>query len=362
MDELIMAAGRKKAEKQIAQAGVFSMADLELKREYYRTGIPQIDNNLGGIPKSCIGHIASKQGVGKTTFVCEMCISALRFLPENMKVAFCDFEGRLQKSMIFKMLSFYGVSSERFLINAPLDGESGLATIEQWLFDRDDIALVIGDSLKAVITNKSIEKDIHENAAAMGNANLVNKFLEKILNKMPTQETSLLWIDHLKAVASSSMFKTSDTKSGDSIKFYTSWRIDLGKGSAGKISRVVKGVEEIQGHHLNLRVVKTTVSPMAIIQNMPFKFEAGVQVISYIFKDAIDHGLVQKSYQGAVYIRENGDSVLIGKTKGERNKWATLHKDDLLFEIEERLYQINKKIFDTKMNKCFEFEDAEFNF
>lgn len=377
-------AGRKKAEKQIASSKVKTLADLDRPIRYFRTDVFQMNDYFGGVPRNTMIHAGAKEGVGKTTVFAQAGVSALKYIPKEEKIAFVDFEGRLNLRMIRFMCAYYGVDESRFLYTKPTSGQDGLRTMEE-MFQDKSIVMIIADSLKTVISEKAIEKNIGENAPAMAGPKLVNEFLEKHINVYP-EHLTLVWIDHLKATATAgSFYSSNDTKSGASVKFLSSLRIFLGKDAKGKIvdEDKVNGIIETIGHHIYMDVRKTTVCPMVKVKNMVMINGRGISSTAYLFNKAVEYGFVIKKaaitdkkilkemkakkevpHKAGLYYVLSGETkgeIFIGRTKAEKQAWMEEFKTTLLQEINDRVYEEGQIIFRKKMTEGYTYYASEFN-
>jgi len=369
MGVISMAVGRKKAENKIKVSGVKSLSDLTDNVKYLRTGIGELDFNIMGMPYGSIVQIAAKQGVGKTTFVVHIMVSCLRFVPQKKKVLFIDFEGRLNLSMVRKLMKFYNIKNDRFDYYKPMDGQDGLAKMEEAMRD-DDYVLLAGDSLKSVIDEKDIGKKITENMGAMADQKLVANFLRKNLNEFATLPKVMIWIDHLKeSKTMGQMYAKNDTKSGTTVKFYASLIMFMGRcGSV--IKKTINCVEHKIWCPVSYNVEKSTVCPNVKVSDIPLYFGKGVSVYGYLLKTGIKYGFIEnKPFKGKVeekktavllpdttkkkkgakkstfhgreltYINLEGKRCLIGTDASSRKAWCVKNNLTLLRELEDRCYK-----------------------
>lgn len=357
--EILEAVDRKRAKEAKEATKVLCLADMNTLQEYLRTGIPEIDSRVGGIPRACILQVAGKEGAGKTTVMLQASMNALRELPEDTFLGIIDFENRMQADRLRYFARMAGIDEKRVKYKPTLHGQDGLGQMLKWLEDPKCI-IQLADSLKGVVDKKNIIKDIDKNAAAMANAKLCNEFFEKVLHRVRFLNKSLVFIDHLKEkVQMGSFFNINDSASGSSVKFYASARwfmtyysVEKDAAKENKIAQTVKIV-----------VAKSTVSDMAIIDNLHLIFKTGISSYKWYINKALEYSLMKrpsKTKKTFLLTTKGGDKEVATSIKGLR-EWITDPKNKMWVKIVERINEKEKVKFDLRMKTDPALLDSEFS-
>ena len=302
----------KKRNRKPISLDQLSVVDVDVK--FLKTGIGEIDYEIGGIPQGCILHVAGENGVGKTTCILQFTINALRYLPEDQKIGYCDTENRSWGRMIKYFCKEAGIAENRFLFFQPDYGEEALDQVVEWVED-PEVAIIIIDSLKGIVPKDVILKNLEEHEQQQGQCKLLDRALRSIIARIRRNNKSLILIDHLKEKQLNSFLKMKETATGNTVKFMSSsrWFIKASKW----IKKTIKGKERKIGRMLNIIVPKSTVGPMMDISDLRFIFRRGISPYRYFLKRAIELGIITHDGK-AYYIKEK----IIAKNNKDFVRWV----------------------------------------
>ena len=241
------------------------------------------------------------------------------------------------------MCNKWDIDPARVLYKKPHSGQDGLIQQQEWLED-PDVIIQLGDSLKALVNEKSIIKDIEKGIDGRANQKLVNDFLEKVLARVAILNKTIIFIDHLKKrdIGVPGRYKW-DTASGVSIKFYSSARWFL--KSMSKITKTTDGDKETLGCIAKLSVDKTTVSPMLEIDNIIIKFREGISSFKWYAQKALAMKIITMKKEGKKKIFTFKDDII-----------AETDKAFKLWSIKEgkKIWKAICKAIDKKEHEKFE--------
>ena len=356
-DEIILGLDKARAGKIRDASKVHTLAELDTVIQYYQTTIPEIDFSLGGIPRGCTIQMAGDFGAGKTTLCAHCVVGALSLLPDNCKVGFQDFECRLNLGLVRNLCKQYDINPERFLFQQPASGDEGLQTMLEWI-DDENVVILVGDSLKAIVPAASVERDMNKNAQMMANQRLVNEFFERILARVKHLNKSLIFIDHLKKVQKQGLsFPIWETTSGLAAKFYSSARWFLKKKQP--ITKTKKGEALPIGTNLEIQVKKTTVSPMGSFP-LTLYYGRGVSSYRWYIEKAIEHGYMELNGKKWFVIGKDKTAKEIASTTPQLRRWVTGEGAKVWQKIVKAIRTKESKAFNDQLTADPEIFDGEF--
>lgn len=355
--EIMEAEDRKRIKRANEASEVKTLADLDGTIEYYRTGVPAYDFNFGGLPKGCYMQVAGAEGAGKTTIISQLAIGALKWLPENECVGFADFEHRLSPQMLKYHAKINGVDPRRIKVFKPKSGQAGLDVVREWI-ESDDIRIFVVDSLKAIIDQNEMAKDMDgkKKRNAMAQARLLSEFFEATLYQISTCNKTGILIDHLKKKPVMGMgISKWETSSGVAVKFFASCRMSIIPTKT--LKKTTKGVEKKIGREVILKTLKTTVCPMVEVRDITFYYRRGVSVYSDLLKRAKELKIIK--YKKPNYLLGKNEKV-IAKSKPALKKWILGEGKKQWEKVVELIYGHEEAQFMKEVNGDPEIFDTEF--
>lgn len=170
----------------------------ELRPKYVSTGVPVLDEKLGGgIQRGSTVTTWGRDGSGKTCLAL-MCAAELTRNQEH--VLFLDFEPPFPVEVAEAM----GIDWDYFhLVQNVSYGEEAIDTIEELLYDkvkrvpRALLSLVIIDSVNNMVAKRELdkaEKDGAEGTVVGGPAGMQTQFLRRIQGRGLLRDNCILWL------------------------------------------------------------------------------------------------------------------------------------------------------------------------
>ena len=180
----------------------------------------------GGIPKGFVTEIFGNEGCGKTT----LALHAAKMAQEaGGLVVFADFEFSLRAQK--KYIENIGVdlSPGKFLHLEPTNFEDGVKALGQALITLRP-ALIIIDSVTAMLPKSTFEADADEGTAIGKQARLMGTFLNWITTRLGKYNCALILVNQLRSVIKASKYDTGPneiTSGGRAVRYFTALRIEL---------------------------------------------------------------------------------------------------------------------------------------
>jgi len=232
-----------------------------LETSYVKTGIPELDDNLGGgLPKKTVVTFHGMSGAGKS---CAALSTAARMTKEGKYVLYINTEPPFNWEVAKQM----GIDLDYLIYTEPKDyGEQSIDAIEGYLFDsdkriaRDLFDLIIVDSINNIVPKAIIDK--LEKEGAEGNnmarrAKLIDEFLQRIQGRGLLRNGGLMILiaqDRANLSNASGHGPATIMSGGQSIKFNSKVIVKFGKKNI-KDSKTQKTV----GHIVNFEIEKNNI-------------------------------------------------------------------------------------------------------
>ena len=306
-------------EKSFGKGSVMRLGDKPpVQLEVIPTGALSLDIALGvgGIPKGRVVEIYGPESSGKTTLAMTICAQAQK---QGGIAAIVDAEHALDP-VYAKAI---GVNTDDLLISQPDTGEQALEITEQ-LVRSAAVDIVVVDSVAALVPKAEIEGDMGD--AHMGlQARLMSQALRKLTAIAAKTGTTIIFINQLRMKIGVMFGSPETTTGGNSLKFYSSVRLDI-----RRIETLKKDGEGI-GNRVKVKIVKNKVSPPFKIAEFDIMFGKGINTNGCIFDVAVDLDIIEKS--GAWYGYQ-GDKIAQGRDKSLE---ALKNNKALLDEIEMKV-------------------------
>jgi recombination protein RecA len=180
----------------------------------------------GGIPRGYVAEIYGDESTGKTTMALHVAKQAIK---AGETVVYADFEQTLRTQ--FKYLENLGIdtNSQQFIHLIPTNLEDGAKLIGECLIKLKPAVIII-DSVTAMVPKEILEKDTGEGAAIGKHARLVGSFINWIVKKLQPYNTALILINQLRSNIKQSQYDpgpSTVTSGGKAIPFFTTLRIRL---------------------------------------------------------------------------------------------------------------------------------------
>jgi recombination protein RecA len=283
---------------------------------------------IGGYPKGRVVEIYGPESSGKTTL-------ALHAVAESQKMggiaAFIDAEHALDTSYARKL----GLNCEELLISQPDTGEQALE-IADMLLRSGAIDILVIDSVAALVPRAEIEGEMGDSHMGL-QARLMSQALRKLTSTIKKTMAVVIFINQIRMKIGFVLGNPETTTGGNALKFYSSIRIEIRKGTP------IKNGQEILGNRTRVKVVKNKVAPPFKRVEFDIMYGEGISKTGELVDVGTDAGIIEKSGSWYSYGGER-----IGQGKENVKKFLTEHPDiynDILtkLRIESGLEKEEKK-------------------
>ncbi|MFI4878760.1 MAG: recombinase RecA [Candidatus Carsonella ruddii] len=248
------------------------------KIECLSTGSLNIDNilGIGGLPYGRIIEIFGQESSGKTTL-------AFSIIKEAQKVgdicAYIDVEN----SIDINYLENLGINLKKILIFQPNNGED-VFEICYKLINTNIINVIIVDSVAAIISSN----EFLNNDSIGGHARLISKGLKKIISVIRKYNVLFILINQVRTKINSFFCKEIST-GGNSVKFYSSIRIELKKIG------FLKSKNNIIGQEVKIIILKNKLSKPYRETRIQIIFGYGIYILNEILNLCIKLKIFKKT-------------------------------------------------------------------
>ena len=286
-------------ERQFGKGSIMKMSDEGVIKdiEAISTGSIGLDVALGigGLPKGRIVEIYGPESSGKTTLT-------LQVLSECQKkggtAAFIDAEHALDPVYAEAL----GVNLDDLVVSQPDTGEQALEIVDM-LVRSGAVDVVVVDSVAALTPKAEIDGDMGDSHMGL-QARLMSQALRKLTANIKRSNTLVIFINQLRMKIGVMFGNPETTTGGNALKFYSSVRIEIRKGSP------IKKGDDILGNETKTKVVKNKVSPPFKQAVFDILYGEGTSLEGELIDLGVKHDLIKKA--GAWY-SYNGDRIGQGK-------------------------------------------------
>ena len=252
MDKKAEAAAIKTALDQInklyGKGSAMRLGDTDaLDVEVIPTGIMSVDKALGvgGFPRGRIIEAYGLESGGKTTLTLHVIAQAQKM---GGTAAFIDAEHSLDPTYARAL----GVNTDDLIISQPNNGEEALEIVEL-LVKSKAVDIIVVDSVAALVPKAELEGDMGQ--AQMGlQARLMSQAMRKLTAIVGNTSTCLVFINQIREKIGVMFGNPETTSGGRALKFYSSVRLDIRRGTPVKEGDVVVGFQS------KIKVVKNKVA------------------------------------------------------------------------------------------------------
>lgn len=331
-------------EKNFGKGAVMRLGDKPaVNLDVIPTGALSLDLALGvfGIPKGRIIEIYGPESSGKTTLAMSICAQAQKM---GGIAAIVDAEHALDP-VYAKAI---GVNTDDLLVAQPDTGEQALEITEQ-LVRSSAVDIVVVDSVAALVPRAEIEGEMGDQLPGL-QARLMSQALRKLTAISAKTNTTVVFINQLRQKIGVMYGSPETTTGGNSLKFYSSVRLDIRRVES------LKKDGDFYGNRVRVKIVKNKVAPPFKQAEFDVLFGVGIDSNGCIFDTAVDMNIINKA--GAWYSYKDDKLA-----QGRENSIEFLKANPVILkEISDRVQnEINQMSKEIKTTKSFDEDsfDAE---
>ncbi len=317
--EKALSAALQQIERQFGKGSIIKMGDQPREiMPSVSTGSLGLDVALGigGLPYGRICEIYGPESSGKTTLTLTAIANAQR---DGKVCAFVDAEHALDPIYAEKL----GVNINDLLVSQPDTGEQALEIVDM-LTRSGAVDLIVVDSVAALTPKAEIEGDMGDSHMGL-QARMLSQAMRKLTGNIKKANCLVIFINQIRMKIGVMFGNPETTTGGNSLKFYSSVRLDIRRIGA------VKEGDEVIGNETRVKVVKNKVSPPFKQAEFQILYGTGISRNAEIIDLGVKHGFVGKA--GAWY--SYGDDR-IGQGKANSCKYLVEHPD-VAAELEEKI-------------------------
>ncbi len=299
--------------KQYGEGAVMKLGDRSnINVDVIPSGSIALDYILGvgGYPKGRVIEIYGPESSGKTTFALHAIAEVQK---QGGKAAFIDAEHAIDPLYAQNL----GVDIDELILSQPDSGEQGLE-ITEMLAKSDAIDLIVVDSVAALVPVAELNGEMGDSQVGL-QARLMSKALRKLTAVLNKRKCSIIFINQLREKVGIMFGNPETTPGGRALKFYSSVRLEVRRGT------VIKNGEEILGNEVNLKVVKNKVAPPFKTTTVEIMYGKGINKDAELIELAVKFNIIGKSGSWFEY---KGEKIGQGKDKVKN----FLHENPTIYE------------------------------
>jgi recombination protein RecA len=269
-------------EKEVAKNAIMRLGEKhQTEIQGISTGSLALDIALGGkgLPRGRIIEIFGAESSGKTSI-------ALHTVAEAQKLggvaAYIDTEHGLDPSWAKRL----GINLEDLLVSQPSNAEEALH-IAELLIKHNAVDIIVIDSVAALVPKAEVDGDIGDSHVGL-QARLMSQALRMLNPSIAKTRTSMIFINQIRQKVGVFFGSPETTSGGLALRFYSSVRLDVKRGSAIK-----KGDEAI-GTEVKVKVVKNKVAPPFKNATFELMFESGISKEGDLINLGMEDKLIEK--------------------------------------------------------------------
>jgi len=246
------------------------------------TGVLSFDVALGvmGVPRGRITEIYGPESGGKTTLALQVIAQANA---SKGLAAFVDAEHALDS----KYARALGVDVDNLLVSQPDNGEQALE-ITEGLIRSNALDIVVVDSVAALVPKAELDGEFGD--AQMGlQARLMSQAMRKLTCAVARSRTCLIFINQVREKIGVMFGNPETTTGGRALKFYSTMRIEVRRGSP------IKDGDTVIGSMNKFKVVKNKVAAPLREAEVMLVYGHGYSKLHDLLKLSTEFGVTEKS-------------------------------------------------------------------
>ncbi len=262
----------------------------------------------GGLPEGRVIEIYGAESSGKTTMTLFI---AGQLQKQGKRVAFVDVEQAFDRVWAKKL----GVDVDKMIVTQPSTVEDTLNIVRS-LAESNQFAMIIIDSVEAMIPSKELEAGALEKDTIGLKARLLNKYLRVITSEAAKTQTAIVFINQVRANVGVMYGPKDITPGGKALKFYASVRLAVSKGDALK-----EGTTQI-GNSVKVVAKKNKVGFPYREAQLDLYYMSGIDLIKDTLDIAVECDVITLDKRTYIYENEK-----IGTSKEDAATYLRSNKD-----------------------------------
>lgn len=312
----------KEIEKAFGKGALMRLGDkADTKIDAISSGSLLIDSALGigGFPRGRIIEIFGPESSGKTT-------TALHVVAEVQKqggvAAYIDAEHAMDPVYAKNL----GINIDDLFLSQPDSGEEALEIAES-LVRSGAIDVVVIDSVAALVPKAEINGSMGDSHVGL-QARLMSQALRKLSSHINKQKTVAIFINQLREKVGVSYGNPEVTPGGRALKFYSTIRMEVRKGTA-----ITTGSNsgDVIGNETKIKIVKNKVAPPFKVVMVDIMYGQGISKVGEIIDLGVEYGFIKKS--GSWY---SSGETRIGQGRETAKKYL-LDNPEFMAELERKI-------------------------
>ena len=311
----------KRLRKEYGSGVVMRLGDRKAveKVDVIPTGSLTLDiaTGIGGFPRGRIVEIYGAEMSGKTTLALLAIAEAQR---AGGKAVFIDAEHALDPEYAAAL----GVNVDELWVSQPDYGEQALSIMHEFV-KSGAVDIIVLDSVAALVPKAELKGEM-EDVKVGDQARLMSKAMRMLAGAISKSNTLAIFINQVR-MRIGDMYNPWTTAGGLALKFYSSLRIEVRRGS------LLKDGDEPYGHALHFQVTKNKLAPPFRKGKVDLLYGKGIDKLGEIVDLALKYGVLTRAGSWISY----GDKTL---AQGRERVIALLkEKPELAEELRKKVLE-----------------------
>ncbi len=291
--------------------------------EIISTGCIGLDHAIGpgGLERGLIAEFFGPEASGKSFLAYSVIKEACKL---GHKCAIIDAENSIDTRLLINV----GLAKDKVIIveGAPT-GEANLE-IAQKLMETGDFAVVLIDSVAALIPDARVEAELSQQDMGI-HARLMSKGIQKLSPVAKRTNTLLIFVNQIRFKIGG-YGNPETTTGGNALLFYASYRIHVSGGKSKKSRLLDEGTGEIYGHRTKFVTEKNKRSAPYRSAEVDLIYGVGYDTVGELLDLGVDMGIIEK---GGAWLNY-GEYKWQGRSKA---KLALMADEALKIELERKI-------------------------
>lgn len=270
----------------------------DFKVESFPTGSLKLDYlfGCGGLPKGRVIELFGPEGGGKSTLAYWLVAEVQR---QGGSCVWVDAENCFES----KRAQVLGVQTNDLFVTRPSFGEQAFDMI-QMMVETSSIALVVVDSVAALVPKAELEADFSDKHIAL-HPRMMSAGLRKIGGAISINNTTVIFVNQLREKTGITYGLKEITPGGKALPFYSSVRLAVKKGEKFKRE---DGSEF--GNEMIIEARKNKVGMPGRKIMLDLLYDKGIDLLSEVYDEGVERGVIEKTGNTLSY---EGKKIGVGK-------------------------------------------------